>query len=260
MSEGLAATFQVLTQSPNEAAVRTLIAVLDSPVEPIRRQALETLIARRSSGGKREVLARIDQLDEKGLAFFRARAARMTNTLRAAILDIEDPLRSSACHAALLLSEVDLIPALVSALENHHDPGGNEIARTLMELSYCLAGQLHDPQAPAGRRDPTAVRDNVIGALERAIRQFTRQDRKELVEAFALLVPASNTTLIQTLNSSGNPATSLLLDQFIACSHPAVIQLVLDLFDDPQGAGGRYHGGCTAIRPGICSQAAPEDV
>lgn len=214
--------------------MRALIAVLDSPLEPIRRQALETLIARRSSGGKREVLARIDQLDEKGLAFFRARAARMTSTLRAAILDVEDPLRSSACHAALLLSEVDLIPALVSALENNYDPGGNEIARTLMELSFCLAGQLHDPHAPAGRRDPVAVRDNVLGALERAIRQFTRQDRTELVEAFALLVPASNVTLIQTLNSSGNPATSLLLEQFIECSHSAVMELVLNLFEDPK--------------------------
>jgi HEAT repeat protein len=234
VSEGLAATFQVLTKTPNEAGVRALIAVLDSPLEPIRRQALETLIARRSSGGKREVLARIDELDERGLAFFRARASRMTATLRAAILDLDDPLRSNACHAALILSEVDLIPALVSALENQHDLGGTEIARTLIELADCLASQLHDPQAPAGRRDPVAVRDNVLGALERAVRHFSRRDRKELVEAFVLLVPASNITLVQTLNSSGNPATSLLLEQFTENLHPAVMQLVLDLFEDPK--------------------------
>ena len=234
MSEGLATTFKVLAKTPNEAAVRAITAVLDSPLEPIRRQALETLIARRSSGGKREVLARIDQLDEKGLAFFRARASRMTATLRTAILDVDDPLRSSACCASLLLSEVDLIPALVSALEDQHDPGGMEIARTLTELAECLAGQLHDPHAPAGRRDPVAVRDNVLGALERAVRRFSRQSRPEVVEAFALLVPASNTTLIQTLNSSGNPATSLLLEQFTENSHPAVMRLVLDLFEDPK--------------------------
>ena len=234
MSEGLAATFHVLTQSPNEAAVRALTAVLDSPIEPIRRQALEALIARRSSGGKREVLARIDQLDETGLAFFRARAARMTSTLRTAILDAEDPLRSNACRAALLLNEVDLIPALVSVLEDTRDPSGTEMARTLIELTDCLARQLLDPEATSSRRDPTAVRDNVLGALERAVRRFTRQDRPELVEAFALLAPASNTTLIQTLNSSGNPATSLLLELFTRSRHPAIMQLVLDLFEDPK--------------------------
>ena len=232
MSEGLAATFQVLVQTPNEAAVRALTAVLDSPLEPIRRRALEALIERRSSGGKREVLARIDELDERGLDFFRARAARMTSTLRAAILDVEDPLRSNACRAALILNEVDLIPALVSVLEDQRDPGGTEIARTLIELADCLANQLLDPQATAARRDPQAVRNNVLGALERAIRRFSRQDKHELVEAFALLVPASNTTLFQTLNSSGNPATSLLLEQFTQNRHPAVIQLVLDLFED----------------------------
>lgn len=234
VSEGLATTFRVLTQTPNEAAVRVLTAALDSPLEPIRRQALETLIARRSSGGKREVLSRIDQLDERGLAFFRARASRMTTTLRAAILDVDDPLRSNACRAALLLSEVDLIPALVSALEDHHAPFSIEIASTLIELAECLAKQLHDPEAPAGRRDPVAVRDNVLGALERAIRGFSRQDRPELVKAFALLVPASNITLIQTLNSSGNPATSLLLEQFTGSPHPAVMQLVLDMLEDPK--------------------------
>lgn len=232
MSEGLAKTFQVLTQTPNEAAVRALAAVLDNPLEPIRRQALETLIARRSSGGKRDVLARIDQLDEQGLAFFRARAARMTAILRAAILDAEDPLRGSACRAALLLNEVDLIPALVSVLEDRHDPDGHEIAATLMELVCCLAAQLHDTDAPSGRRDPVTVRDNVLGALERAIRGFTRHDRPELVEAFALLVPASNMVLIQTLNSSGNPAASLLLEQFTESPHPAVMKLVLDLLED----------------------------
>ncbi len=232
MSEGLAKTFQVLTQTPNSAAVRALNAVLDSPLEPIRRRALEALITRRSSVGKREVLARIDQLDEKGLAFFRARAARMTSTLRAAILDANDPLRSNACRAALLLAEVDLIPALVSALEDHRDPNGTEIASTLIQLSQCLADGLHDLHAPAGRRDPAAVRDNVLGALERAIRGFSRQDRPELVEAFALLVPATNVTLIQTLNSSGNPAASLLLEQFIENSHLAVMHLVLDLLED----------------------------
>jgi len=234
VSEGLATTFQVLTQTPNEAAVRALTAVLDSPLEPIRRQALETLIARRTSGGKREVLARIDQLDEKGLAFFRARAARMTSTLRAAVLDANDPLRNNACRAALLLNEVDLIPALVSVLEDHQDPDRAQIAGVLMELAKCLADQLHDPQAPSGHRDPRAVRDNVLGALERAIRQFTRHDRPELAEAFALLVPASNAVLTQTLNSSGNPATALLLEQFTRNPHPAILQLVLDLFDDPK--------------------------
>jgi HEAT repeat protein len=253
VSEGLPTTFQVLTQTPNEAAVRALTAVLDSPLEPVRRQALEALIARRSSGGKREVLARIDQLDAKGLAFFRNRAARMTATLRAAILDADDPLRSSACRAALLLNEVDLIPALVSALEDHHDPHAGEIASTFLELARCLAGQLHDAEIPvAGRRDPATVRNNVLGALERAIRGFTRRDCPELVEAFVLLVPASNTTLIQTLNSSGNPASSLLLEQFIENPHLAAMRLVLDLLEDPKAP--------VAVITAVARRADPEFV
>ncbi len=234
MTEGLTTTFQVLTKTPNEAAVRALTAVLDSPLEPIRRQALECLIARRSSGGKREVLARIDQLDEKGMEFFRTRATRMTGTLRDAIVDPQDPLRRSACRAALLLDEVDLIPALASVLAGQYDPDADEIAATLMELVRRLAAQLDAAELPPGRRDPETVRDNVLGTLERAIRTFTRHDRRELVDAFVLLVPASNTTLLQTLNSSGSPASSLLLEHFTGNPHPAVMRLVLDLFEDPK--------------------------
>ena len=234
MSEGLSTTFQVLTQTHNEAAVRALTAVLDSPLEPIRRQALESLIARRSSGGKREVLARIDRLDAKGMAYFRTHAARMTGTLRDTIVDASDPLRRSACRAALLLNEVDLIPALVSVLANYQDPDADEIAATLMDLVRCLAGHRDDDEMLTRRRDPAMVRENALRALERPIRTFTRHDRRELVEAFVLLAPASNVTLIQTLNSSGNPASSLLLEQLMDNPHPATMRLILDLLEDPK--------------------------
>ncbi|MHB8903052.1 MAG: HEAT repeat domain-containing protein [Thermoguttaceae bacterium] len=227
-------TFQLLVQSPNEAAVRALTAALDSPLESIRRQALEGLMARRSSGGKREVLARFDQLDAKGLDYFRTHAARMTGTLRDAILNAEDPLRDSACRAAVLLGEVDLIPALVSVLVDGHDRDAGQMAAALLDLTGRLADQLLANAGYDGRRDPTTARDNILVSLERAIRGFVRRDRPELVEAFALLAPASNLTLIHTLNASGNPAAPLLLEMLIQGSHPAVMGLVLDLLEDPK--------------------------
>lgn len=232
MSQGLTTTFRILTETPNEAAVRALIAALDSRLPPVRRQALESLIARQTGGGKREVLARLDQLNEEGLEFFCRNAARMTSTLRSAILDAGDPLRSDACRAALLLGEVDLIPSLASALENPDDPAAAELGETLLGLAERLADQLGGPQAEPGRRDPRAVRDHVLGSLERAIAGFGRRGRSELVEAFAMLAPTTSATLHHLLSLTGNPAAPVLLDQLVHSTRPAIMRLVLDLLEE----------------------------
>lgn len=231
VSEGLTTTFRVLTATPNEAAVRALTAALDSRLELVRRQALESLIARPTVGGKREVLARIDQLDGERLAYFRQNASRMTSTLRSAILDANDPLRRNACRAALLLEEVDLISTLAGALHKPADPAAKELCETLLRLADRLADQLNQPRTTPGRRDPQTVRNAVLGALERAIGGFDRSDRVELVEAFAMLVPSTNATL-QGLLSSSCPAASVLLDLLAHSGRPAIMRLVFRLLDD----------------------------
>ena len=236
MSEGLATTFHLLAGTSNEAAVRALTAVLDSPLEPVRRRALEALITRRSSGGKREVLARFEQLDERGLEYFKQNANRMAATLRAALLDADDPLRGNACRATLLLGEVDLIPALVGALDNAHGPLADELAAALIELAQRLATQLLASDDTPGRRDPQTIRSTVLGALERAVRGYRAQDRPELVEAFLLLTPADNVVLQELLASSANRAVAVLADQFTHHPHPAAMDLVLNLLDEPKPA------------------------
>lgn len=232
VSEGLATTFRVLTETPNKAAVRALVAALDSPFVAVRRRAIESLITRQTPGGKREVLARIDQLDGEGLEFFRRNASRMMPTLRSAVLDAGDSLRSNACRAALLLGEVDLIPSLASALECSSGTAAAELGQTLLGLAERLAEQLSQSKAEPGRRDPRTVRDSVLGPIERAIADYGKHGRDELLEAFAMLVPAANPTLRNLLSSARNPAASALHDCLSHSARPAIMQLVLDLLDD----------------------------
>jgi HEAT repeat protein len=233
MNEGFKTTLECLAATQNEAAVRVLVPALDSPHRSIRLWALTSLVKRRSPIGHREVLRRLHTLDDS----FKDRVAnsqgRINQALRDALLGNDQQLAANACQAALWFREYDLIPSLIAVLENPTGTITPLAGRTLLELTELLYSELASPRADGRRRDPQILRHRVVADLEQSVTRFAKHKRRQIVEAFLLLVNRDNVTLKQILSEPRHPAFVVLVDTLAKSPAGGVMRLLLNFLDDP---------------------------
>jgi len=234
VTEGLKTTLQLLATTSNEAAVRVLVPGLDSPSALVREGALSAILSRRSPAGHREVLRRLGTADEGSRAIIEERRGRMTQAVRDAVLSGDRRLCVNGCRAAVWFREYDLIPALVNVLEDHSSPNGELAGATLVELVNLLYTELADTQKNSARRDPELARRHVIGSLERSIERFSSHRRREILEAYLLLVGRDSAVLKRVLNDPHHAAFLALVDVLSKSDAAGVIGLLLSLLDDPR--------------------------
>ncbi|MCR4415405.1 MAG: hypothetical protein NUV77_23590, partial [Thermoguttaceae bacterium] len=234
MNQGLDITFQWLAQTDNEAADSLLIEALDSPHAAIQKAALAAILRRSSPAGHREVLSRLDRVDEQWKPIIERHRARLAPALRSAMIGPDPRLCANACHAAVWFREYDLVPALLNALEDHANPNGDLLARTLSDLVRLLCEELAGSRDDRRRDDPQLVRRRMVAALENSVKRFARHHRREVVEAFAALVYRDNITLKQVLENPHHAAFVTLMDLLARSPQGGIIRLLLSFLDDPQ--------------------------
>lgn len=232
-SEGLTTTLDLLSKTENEASVRVLVGGLDSCHRTIRDGAVAGLLKRRSSAGHREVIRRLHTLDEYQMGLLREHRVRLRQAPRDAILDTDRQMCANGCRTALWLAEYDLIPTMITALEDPANPNAGLVAGSLRELVEHLYRDLSRPDSSDDRRDPRLLRRHVITALEESLGRFARHERREVVEAFLLLVSRDNAVLKQILQDPHCPAFKVVIDVLSKSSTGGVIRLLLGLLDDP---------------------------
>jgi len=232
VSEGLKTTLQLLGKTHNEAAVRVLVPALDSSSAAIREGALGAILSRRSPAGHREVLRRLHTADEQSKAIIQEHSGRMLHALRDAVLGTDMQLSANGCRAAVWFREYDLIPALITALEDPASPTRELAGKTLLELVNLLYGELAGPRPEGGRRDPQLIRRQVIAALERSIVRFPAHRRREMLEAYVLLVNRDSVVLKQVLSDPHHAAFLALVDVLLNSASAGVIGLLLAFLDD----------------------------
>jgi HEAT repeat protein len=233
VGEGLATTFDFLTATDNEAAVRALVPALDSPSPTIQEQALTAMLTRRHPAGGQEILRRMPKMKPEWKAIVRQHHGRMTGTLRDAILGADAKMCRNGCQAAIWFREYDLVPTLLKALEDPGRPNADASAHALMELVVHLYEELAGKRDPADRRDPQLVRRNVVGSLELAVQRFGQHKRREVVESFLLLVGRENVTLKQVLQNPNHAALATTTELLSKSPRGGVIRLLLSFLEDP---------------------------
>ena len=233
VTDGLKTTFRLLGRTENEAATRALIPALDSPYPGIREAALEAILSRRSPAGHREVLRRLESIDPRAKRIVADHPGHMTPTLREAVLGADLLLCTNACRAALWLREYELIPALITALEDPLNPNSDLAGRTLTELTHLLCEDLAAPQDRRGRRDPQVVRGHVVTSLELSVKRYAKHRRREILEAFVLLADRNNSTLQQILQDPHHSAFLAVVDALSHSAEGSVIWLLLSFLDEP---------------------------
>lgn len=231
--KGLKATFRLLTRTENEAAVRVLIPALDSLYPGIREAALQAILLRRSPAGHREVLRRLESVELRCRRIIADHPGRMTPTLREAVLGDDFAMCINACRAAVWLREYELIPSLITAVEDPLKPNSDMAGKTLTELTHLLCEDLASTQDRHDRRDPRVVRVHVVTSLELSLKRYAKHRRQEIVECFVLLADRDNLTLKQILHDPRHSAFLALFETICRSQQGSVIWLVLSFLDEP---------------------------
>lgn len=233
MAGGIAATFRVLTELETEAAGRVVVAAMGSSRRDIQEAAMEAALSRRNPIGQREILRRWPALDETAKQQVRQRSDRMLGVLREAILSDDPALSADGCRAAVWLQEYDLIPTLLNGLRDELQFNGDLRASSLVGLAEQLYQELASPEPGGRRRDPQLMRQHVISSLETGVQRYPRHRRREVIEAFLLLVHRDNVTLKQILQDPHHSAYAAVMDTLMHSVQPGVIRLLLSFLDDP---------------------------
>ena len=232
MGGGLATTFELLSRTENEAAVPVLVAALDHASPAIQEGALVALLNRRPATGGREILDRMSQLKPEWKAIVQRHEGRLTGALRDAILGSDAQRCAAACGVAVSFREYDLIPTLLGSLAGAGRPAADLAAKTVLEIVDALYDDLAAARTPGQRRDPQQTRRYAVSSLEEWVQRFSQHKRREVVEAFLLLVGRDNATLKQILQSPHHPACLVMLDTLAKSPQRGVIRLLLSFLED----------------------------
>jgi HEAT repeat protein len=249
VAQGLAATFGVLAKTDNKSAVRVLLSALDSPLPDVQEGALAALLSRREIAGQREILARVSDLPRRWKNVIRQHSERMTGVLRSALLEADESLCMNACLAAVMFEDYNVIPALLSAMENGSPAKADMAAETLMQLAVRLCDELERPGIRGDRRDPEWSRRHVLASLETSVQRFGRHKRREAIEAFLLLANRENAALNQILQNPHHLCFLLVMEVFSKSEQNAVMRLLLSYLDDPHPPSAALNAICNRGDP-----------
>ncbi|MGW8257679.1 MAG: hypothetical protein ACWGMZ_09360, partial [Thermoguttaceae bacterium] len=234
MSSGLATTFRVLSTTDNEAAASVLFPALDSPYQDIQDGALESLLGRRNPAAQTEILRRFSSLNTRWKLIINRYPGRLTSAFRDAVLGKDDSLFQNACQAAVMFHDFNLIPTLLTALENAPRDKAELTIETLMQLSDLLYEELIHPNENSVRRDPQLIRKYVVSCLETSVQRFANHKRSEVVEALLILAEHDNPVLAQALGNPHHVNFLVIIDVMAKSQRDGVIKLLLSYLDDPQ--------------------------
>jgi hypothetical protein len=232
----------LLAHSRNQAAVPVLIAALGSRRLEIRLGAIHGLAVRRNPEGHAVLLARMPDFGERDLAVLAdsvlRSSHRMQQTLREALLADQLGLCESACRVILLGRVYQLLPALIEVSENQRHRHSAQALATVVQLARLLheemLARLKDRTC-----EPRLIRRQVLPALEQSVMRFETHKRLEIIDAFLLLVPPNNETLLRILNDRTNPSHQPIIDSLTTSAQVPILDLLTQLAHDtkaPQSA------------------------
>jgi len=232
----------LLSHSRNQATVPVLISALGSQRLDIRLASIHGLAVRRNPEGHGVLLARLPDFGERDLAVLAdsvlRSSHRMQQTLRDALLVEGLGQCESACRVILLGRVYQVLPTLVEVAENKRHRHSAQALATVVQLARLLHEEsLARPQDRTC--EPGLIRRQVLPALEQSVVRFKVHERLEIVDAFLLLVPPNNDTLLRILNDPAHPCHQPIFDSLTTSAQVPILDLLTRLAHDskaPQSA------------------------
>ncbi len=242
MTAALDKTFEVLSESRNEASVLVLLTALETSEGKIYESTLKSLIQRRNRMGHTAVLSHWHKLNEEQRELVIQGRGKMASALRDGILSTDETLFQNACDVMVRFREFDLVSALITLAEDRSHPHSNRATELVLQMVSQLVEMVHGKRDPNDRRDPTMIRSHVMESLERSVERFRTHQRNELIEAFVILGGITCSllrniledphhvcylTVVNTLSTSQSPGVVKLLLSFLGSDHPSLAILTV---------------------------------
>jgi HEAT repeat protein len=233
-TEGLATTFDLLSRTENEAASGLLLGALDSAESAVSDAALRALLKRHSLAGHQQLLRRLHQLDPKWRETLHEYRGTMSHALRDALLSTDSQSCANSCEAILWFHEYELMPALITVLENESNPNAPLAASTALRLAELFYDDLASAKSFKPRHDPRTLRGHLVATLEASVMRYARHRRNEPIEAFIMLAERDNATLKQLLFDPLHASYRPLIETLTHSPRAGALRLLLSYLDDPQ--------------------------
>ena len=235
LADALGTTMYLLAHSRNQAAVPVLISALGSKHLEIRLGAIHGLAVRRNPEGHAEILARLPTFGERDLGVLadsvQRSSHRMQQALHEAVQSEDLGQYESACRVILLGRVYQLLPVLVEVSENLRHRHSAQALATVVQLAKLLHQEtLARPQDRTC--EPGFVRRQVLPALEQSILRFNTHKRLEIVDAFLLLVPPNNETLLRILGNPAHPCYRPVVNSLTTSAQVPILELLTQLAHD----------------------------
>ncbi|MCH7726459.1 MAG: hypothetical protein IH991_08285 [Planctomycetes bacterium] len=232
MSEPLDITFAMLEKTGNEASVAVLMAALRNKQWKIQEPALRAILGRRSPAAHRQLILRWNDLPDRMRQVIQERSDHLSGAVRDAILGSNEKLNREGCDAVLCLRDFDLLPALVTAVEDEANSQRELAGQTLFRLIEMLHEDLATSAKAKSGRDPRAVRPQALTTLETSVSRYSNHQRPEILEAFLLIVGRDNSTLKHILNCPHDCRFLKVVDLLATSTQPGILRLLLSFLDD----------------------------
>jgi HEAT repeat protein len=247
-------TWEVLTKSRNRATVRVLAQALKSTVADTRRGAIRSIVRRPDADSHRILLQQFSKLGLEDQSLAReshmAMPHLMAGSLRAAVIDGDSAYCQAACQFIASCRDFDLFPALVQAAENRQRRHLSAVTSAILRLVNWLCQDCHElSDLPAGthHHDVTFVRRNVLVALERSLAHYARHQRRELLEAFLILVTSGDAKFLSMLRDPQHTCHRPLCELLSSSNTSGINERLVDILRDtdaPEAALDAIAGRC----------------
>ncbi|MGL4511448.1 MAG: HEAT repeat domain-containing protein [Lacipirellulaceae bacterium] len=232
LPRGLERTFRTLLGSTNPAATEVLVAALNAEPAHVRRGALRALALRTDRAGHAALVSRFAELgpDDRAVLTTLPAAAALRGSLGRLVVEAQPSATKRPIEVAACLDELSALPAIVDVARSGEHPAGAAAAAATLRLARVLWDRL--ATRPADQPDPAFVRRPVINALARAIDEFARHKRPELVDAFLFVAPHDEGALVRVLQNAGHPARGALCDSLQSGKEEGAIALLAAVMRD----------------------------
>jgi hypothetical protein len=238
VADGIRKTWQVLARTQNRATLDVLRAGLRSSSGEVRAEAIRCAVRRNNQDFHRQLIGHFSKMAAAERAILceahSAMPRHMAAALKHAVLEGKVTLCESACQIVEQSRDFDLFPILVQAAERGASEAAAFAKGAMSRLASILHGKLAEGAVsgePHGR-DPSFIRRNVLVALERSLNDFGRHHCRAIVEAFLLLAPSDDETLLRILQDPQHSCHTALTDALSSSSSAGAIERLSQLARD----------------------------
>lgn len=238
MANGLQTTWNILAQTRNRAAVPVLAAALRSPSVELQTGAIRASVHRKDRACHDFLIRRFATLSETEQSVLceahHDMPFRMGAALGAAVVAGDASQCENACRILVASRDYDLYPVLVRAAENSKHRHVEQVNAATLQLANRLHQELADESSGSNprHRDPYFLRRQVVRTLESSVQNYPRHKRLEILEAFLLLAPSDNPTLVRILRDAAYPCHEQVMSSLSSSKVPAMIEQLVALLHD----------------------------